>query len=67
MAQSTSKGITTGAYVAFALGTLLLGLTLVQESSDVQVLDAPWMGAIGFLLLAMVLNAVGKRQAPSGD
>ena len=62
MAQPATNWMTTLAYVAFALGSILLGLTVVQESSDVQVLDHPWMGAIGFLLLAMMLNAIGRKR-----
>ena len=49
------------AYVAFALGAVLLGIALVQMITEVAWLDDPWTGAVGCWLLAMVLYGLAKR------
>ncbi len=53
------------AYVAFALGAVLLGIEFIQLVSDVELLDNPWSGAVGMWLLAFVLYGVAKRSRPS--
>ena len=57
------------AYIALALGAILLGIELVQRVSDVELLDNPWSGAVGMWLLAFVLSGLAKRsgRSESGD
>lgn len=49
------------AYVAFALGAIVLGIALIQMVADVAWLDDPWTGAVGCWLLALVLYGLAKR------
>jgi len=53
------------AYVAFALGAVLLGIELLQLVSDVELLDDPWTGAMGLWLLGLVLNGDANRAGAS--
>ena len=57
------------AYIAFALGAILLVIELVQRVSDIALLDNPWSGAVGRWLLAFVLAGLAKRsgRSESGD
>ena len=62
MATSTApQWIKPVAYVAFALGAILIGIELLQLVSDVEWLDRPWTGAVGLWLLALVLNGYANR------
>ncbi len=53
------------AYIALALGAILLVIELVQRVSDVELLDNPWSGAVGMWLLAFVLSGLAKRSGRS--
>ena len=64
-ANNAPRWMMTVAYVAFALGAVLLGIELIQLVSDVDLLDNAWSGAIGMWLLAFVLYGVAKQSRPS--
>lgn len=53
------------AYIAFALGAVLVCIELVQLFTDVELLDNAWSGAIGMWLLAFVLYGVSRPSQPS--
>lgn len=52
-------------YVAFALGAVLAGVSLVQLVSDVELLENPWTGMVGMWLLAFVLYGMAKNPSES--
>ena len=49
-------------YMIGLIGMILAGIWIAQEVSALKILDDPATGAIGFLLIAVVLNLITRRK-----
>lgn len=48
-------------YISFLIGVSIVAVWIVQEISDLKILDNPMAGASIFLIFAFLLNVISER------